>query len=126
MITGILIGIGCLAVGGIALLILIFTSIKTLEVNEVGLDYSGITKTIDSDIYGAGIHLLGVGHSFIIYPTTVQHYEFSRTKGADGPKIRSRTKEGLEVELEISFQYIYQVNKVYELYMRFAENYKEP
>ena len=54
MITGILIGIGCLAVGGIALLILIFTSIKTLEVNEVGLDYSGITKTIDSDILGYG------------------------------------------------------------------------
>ena len=78
------------------------------------------------NIYGAGIHLLGVGHSFIIYPTTVQHYEFSRTKGADGPKIRSRTKEGLEVELEISFQYIYQINKVYDLYMRFAESYKEP
>ncbi len=34
-------------VGAVALVILIFTSLGQLEVNEVGLDYSGITKTID-------------------------------------------------------------------------------
>ena len=58
-------------IGLIALLILIITSFSQLEVNEVGLDYSGITKTIDKSLYTAGIHFLGVAHSFIKFPTTV-------------------------------------------------------
>lgn len=121
-----MIGLGCLGVGVVALIVLIFTSFRTLEVNEVGLDYSGITKTIDKQIFTSGIHLLGVGHSFIKYPTTVQTYEYSNAKGSDGPRVRSRTKDGLEVDLEISFQYIYILNKVYDMYMRYAENQNVP
>ena len=126
MSTGVMIGLGCLGVGVVALIVLIFTSFRTLEVNEVGLDYSGITKTIDKEIFTSGIHLLGVGHSFIKYPTTVQTYEFSKAKGSDAPRVKSRTKDGLEVELEISFQYIYILNKIYDTYMRYAENQNIP
>jgi regulator of protease activity HflC (stomatin/prohibitin superfamily) len=126
MNTGILVGIGCLVVGLIATLVLVFTSFRTLEVNEIGLDYSGITKTIDHELFTSGIHFLGVGHSFIKYPTTVQTYEFSKARGSDAPSVRSRTKDGLEVELEISFQYIYISNKLYELYMRYANNNNLP
>uniref|UniRef100_A0A7S3N9L6 Band 7 domain-containing protein n=1 Tax=Euplotes harpa TaxID=151035 RepID=A0A7S3N9L6_9SPIT len=77
-------------------------------------------------MYTSGIHLLGVGHSFIKYPTTVQTYEFSKAGGADAPNVRSRTKDGLEVELEISFQYIYIPNKIYNLYMRYADHDRTP
>lgn len=126
MSTGIMIGLGCLGVGVVALIVLIFTSFRTLEVNEIGLDYSGITKTIDKEVFTSGIHLLGVGHSFIKYPTTVQTYEFSNSRGSDGPSVRSRTKDGLEVELEISFQYIYMMDKIYEMYMRYANNQHLP
>lgn len=109
-----------------AILILILTSFRTLEVNEIGLDYSGITKTIDKQLYTSGIHFLGVGHSFIKYPTTVQTFEFSKQKGSDSASVRSRTKDGLEVELEISFQYLFISTQLYNMYMKFADNYKTP
>lgn len=126
MSTGIIVGIVCGAVGAIALLILAITSFRTLEVNEIGLDYSAITKNVDKELYTSGIHFLGVGHSFIKYPTTVQTYEFSKSPGSDAPNVRSRTKDGLEVELEISFQYLYISTQLYELYMTYAEQNKLP
>lgn len=126
MSTGILVGIGWLVVGVIAIIVLIFTSFRTLEVNEIGLDYSGITKTVDKQLYTSGIHFLGVGHSFIKYPTTVQTFEFSKAKGSDAPNVRSRTKDGLEVELEISFQYLYISTQLYQLYMTYATENKTP
>lgn len=122
----IVIGAGALVVAVVTIIILIVTSFRTLEVNEIGLDYSGITKTIDKQLYTAGIHFLGVGHSFIKYPTTVQTYEFSKAPGSDAPTVRSRTKDGLEVELEISFQFLYITNQAYDMYMQYAENHKEP
>lgn len=126
MSTGIFVLIGWLVVGAVSLLVLFLTSIRTLEVNEIGLDYSGITKTIDKMMYTSGIHVLGVGHSFIKYPTTVLTLEFSKSKGSDAPAVRSRTKDGLEVELEISFQYLYISNKIYDMYMTYAEHHRTP
>jgi regulator of protease activity HflC (stomatin/prohibitin superfamily) len=114
-----------LCVGVVALVVLMITSFSMLEVNEVGLDYSGITKTIDKNIKTAGIHFLGVAHSFIKFPITVQTYEFSN-QGGDAPNIRSRTKDGLEVSLEVSFQYVYISNHLYDLYMKYGTDYRTP
>jgi len=60
---------------------------------------------VNSKAYIGGIHFLGVGHSFIKYPKTVQTIEFSEERAANGASIKSRTLDGLEVILEISFQY---------------------
>ena len=60
---------------------------------------------MNSQPFIGGIHFLGVGHSFIKYPKTVQTIEFSQDRNANGPVIQSRTQDGLEVSLEISFQY---------------------
>lgn len=94
--------LGVLIVGGGILIILGFS---TLEATEIGLDYSSISKNVDKTIYNNGLHFLGIGHSFIRYPKMVQTIEFSRERGADLANINSRTKDGLEVSLEISFQY---------------------
>lgn len=72
---------------------------------------------MDSKPYIGGIHFLGVGHSFIKYPKTVQTIEFSQDRTANGPSINSRTNDGLEVILEISFQY--KLN----LYIYFIKNF---
>ncbi len=84
--------------------ILVSTSLHSLSYTEQGLDYSSISKTVANEIYGPGIHFLGVGHSFITYPSTFLTLDFSKG-GATSGSIRSRTKDGLEVLLEISFQY---------------------
>ena len=55
----------------VAIGVFLFFSFASLNAYEYGLDYSRITKTIDTQIYGPGYHFLGFGHTFIVYPSTV-------------------------------------------------------
>ncbi len=66
-------------------------------------------------------------HSFIEFPRSVQTVEFSDTE-ASVPSIRkaypeSRTSDGLEVKLEISFQYSLIAEGLYGLYMSYEQEY---
>jgi regulator of protease activity HflC (stomatin/prohibitin superfamily) len=105
--------------------VLLFFAFSSLEATEFGLDYSWISKTINPTASVNGLHFLGIGHSFIRYPKTVQTIEFSHSKGANRPPIQSRTSDGLEVVLEISFQYILQPEHLFQLYMRYGDDYKK-
>ena len=113
-----------IAAGTVVLVIVvyIFSSFSSLELNEYGLDYSGIFKTVDQSPYTSGIHFLGFQHSFIRFPKSVQTVDF--TNGGDAGIIESRTQDGLEVLLEISFQYELEVSKIYDLYMNFDTSYQ--
>ena len=88
---------------GIILLILGFSS---LEATEWGLDYSWISKTVDPTVRENGLYFIGIGHSFYKFPKNVQTIEFSKDRNANRAPIESRTSDGLEVVLEISFQYV--------------------
>ena len=88
-------------VGGILLIL----GYSVLEATEYGLDYSWVSKNVDKTIYENGLHFLGIGHSFIRFPKMVQTIEFSKERNANQGPVQSRTADGLEVILEISFQY---------------------
>lgn len=88
----------------------------------MGLDYSSIAKTVANDIYGPGIHFLGIGHYFIAYPSTFLTLDFSKG-GATSGSIRSRTRDGLEVLLEISFQYTLNKSQLRDLYFTHFDDY---
>lgn len=107
---------------GIILLILGFSS---LEATEYGLDYSWLSKTINPSIYSNGLYFIGIGHSFIKFPRNVQTIEFSKERNANRPAIESRTSDGLEVIIEISFQYMLQPENLYKLYMKYGEGYSQ-
>lgn len=89
--------------GALVFTVLITMMVNTIEYNEVGLNYSGIFSSVEKETYHSGIHLLGIGHYFLTYPTTVQNLEFSNNRGADLPTINCRTQDGLNLSLEISF-----------------------
>ena len=109
----------CFFVSALTLLILISSSFNSLEANEYGLDYSSLSKSVKTykskhtfstsknkigkKPYTSGIHFLGIGHRFIKFPKTVLNLEYSNHEGADFGPIKSRTSDGLEVVLEISF-----------------------
>ncbi|CAD8047988.1 unnamed protein product [Paramecium sonneborni] len=114
----------CCGISSFILFLMIILSFSSLDYNEVGLDYSSITKTISPKIYSAGIHFLGIGHEFITFPKTVQTVEFSDDKSADRKMIHSRTSDGLEVVLEISFQYTYNLTQLYSLYATYQTKHK--
>lgn len=107
---------------GVILLILGFSS---LEATEYGLDYSWLSKTVNPAVYANGLYFIGIGHSFIKFPRNVQTIEFSKERNSDKPAIVSRTLDGLEVSLEISFQYVLQPENLYKLYMKYGESYNQ-
>jgi len=97
---------GCAGCSLCTLLILIIMSFSSIKINEYGLNYSWITKTIEATEYTAGLHFLGIGHRFIRFPKTIITVEFSdSSRGADYPSLRTRTEDGLEVILDISYQF---------------------
>lgn len=102
---------------------MIISSFSSLEINEYGLDYSYISKKIGKVPYTGGFHFLGVGHSFIKYPKTVLNLDYSNHEGADYPPLKSRTNDGLEVILEISFQYKLVYEDLYPLFHLYKDNY---
>jgi len=92
----------------LTILVVVFlsSSLDVLDYNSVGLNYSQIFKSVENATYENGISYIGIGHSFIEYPITVQHVEFSKSRSADIPQINCRTSDGLSLSLEISYQYI--------------------
>eukprot|EP01015_Nassula_variabilis_P023204 TRINITY_DN4329_c0_g1_i4.p2 TRINITY_DN4329_c0_g1~~TRINITY_DN4329_c0_g1_i4.p2 ORF type:complete len:308 (-),score=28.49 TRINITY_DN4329_c0_g1_i4:122-1045(-) len=110
----------CAAVSALTFLILLIGSFSSLEYNEYGLDYSWVTKSVNEKPYSNGLHYLGVGHHFIKFPKSVQTIEFIVQSG--NQPIVSRTSDGLEVSLEISFQYVLFGDKLIEYYRRFGED----
>jgi hypothetical protein len=114
-----------IAAGTLIILLVVYlvSSFSSLELNEYGLDYSGIWKTVEKNPYTSGIHFLGFQHSFIRFPKSVQTIDF--TDAGDSGIIESRTQDGLEVLLEVSFQYELQKGSIYSLYMNYGTNYQD-
>jgi len=104
--------------------VLLSFMISSLDYNEVGLNYSGIFSSVEKKTFTSGIHLLGIGHYFLKFPTTVQSLEFSNNRGADLPTINCRTQDGLTLSLEVSYQFRIQQENLYSIYMRFGTDYK--
>jgi hypothetical protein len=69
------------------------------------------------------LYILGIGHSFLKFPKNVQTIEFSKERNANRGPIESRTLDGLEVSLEISFQYVLQPENLFRLYSKFGPRY---
>merc|ERR1712107_896469 len=87
--------------------ILFFSSFDTLEYQEVGLNYSWISETVEDKPYMSGRYYLGIGNHFIKFPKMVKSVFFIDDPNAErhGPALQSRTRDGLNVNLEVSFQY---------------------
>ena len=95
--------------------IMIMMSFSSLQSVEYGLDYNAITLTVDNRTYdSAGLYFLGLGHSFIKFPRTIQTIEFNaahadllHTRTLDGlplypPTFTGLAKEALDAQLQIA------------------------
>ena len=105
--------------------ILIACSLSVLNYNEVGLNYSSWFKVIEKKTYDHGIKFIGLGHSFHRYEISLSTIEFSNEKGATLPIIKCRTKDGLELDLEISLQYRVFRDNIYDIYTTYGDNEKK-
>lgn len=99
-------------------------SFAKLDANEVGLDYSANSLTLDlTQLYSPGVQFLGLGHSFIKFPTTIQ--ELAMT-GSDA--VLARTYDGLQVTIQakILYELTKEVNALASLYLMFPDDYVTP
>jgi hypothetical protein len=108
---------------GVAVAVLFFCSWGSLEYTEYGLNYSMVTRTVEQKGYKAGRYFLGVGHHFIVFPATVTTIQFADDAKSDASMLKSRTKDGLEVELEASLQYLIDNERLFDLYMKYGRRY---
>ncbi|CAD7941091.1 unnamed protein product [Amoebophrya sp. A120] len=93
----------CCCSGLITGIVLIAVSFSVLEATEMGLDYSSVSKSVaEEKLYPAGRHMLGVGHSFKVYPKDQQTVQFP---GSTYKHLEARTYDGLEVVLDLNYQY---------------------
>mmetsp|Transcript_32959 Transcript_32959/g.50417 ORF Transcript_32959/g.50417 Transcript_32959/m.50417 type:complete len:181 (+) Transcript_32959:6-548(+) len=118
----------CCGVCTISVIVVVFLvlSFSSIPVNTYGLDYSPITKTMNSQIYTSGFHYLGFMHKFIEYPSTMQTFEFSDASSANRGLISARSKDGLMVNFRAQFQYQLDAKDLLNLYLRYGEDYKTP
>eukprot|EP00397_Hematodinium_sp_SG-2012_P058241 GEMP01073514.1.p1 GENE.GEMP01073514.1~~GEMP01073514.1.p1 ORF type:complete len:349 (+),score=66.93 GEMP01073514.1:90-1136(+) len=91
-------------------------SIGSLMPTEYGVGYNSVTKSIGSKTYHGGRHWIWPWNSFITFPATVVTVEFSDDKHAQQGPLETRTKDGLALELSLSFQYHVQKDSVAKLY----------
>jgi len=111
----------------VTLIILFCFSFGTVEYQEIGLNYSWISQTIEEKPYSNGRYFLGIGNSFIKFPRMVVSVFFLNdlAQNVHGPALRSRTKDGLNVELEISFQYRLKPMEVFSMYQTLGAAYEK-
>jgi len=114
------------AVAVVTLLVLLWCSYDTLEYQEMGLNYSWISETVQKEPYIAGRHYLGLGNHFIKFPQMVKSVVFVDDLSGEtqGPALQSRTKDGLTVRLEVSFQYRLIFKELFNLYTTLGTGYE--
>lgn len=115
------------AVAVASLVALFGFSFDSLEYQEIGLNYSFLSETVEKLAYNSGRYYLGLGNRFIKFPRTVKSVFFidDISEGKQGPALQSRTKDGLNVRLEVSFQYKLKVDELYDLYSTLGVHYQK-
>jgi len=112
----------------VLLLFVIYFSQDTLEQTEYGLDFGRIRYELGDQTYSNGRHWIGFGHHFIKFPSRQVQLDFQEASTPErrGPPLQSRTSDGLEVLLEISFAYQLPFANVEQIYKKFSIDYEQP
>eukprot|EP00908_Phaeocystis_cordata_P026529 Transcript_9009.p1 GENE.Transcript_9009~~Transcript_9009.p1 ORF type:complete len:368 (+),score=181.81 Transcript_9009:506-1609(+) len=130
-----------IACGSCCCLVLIASSIMlgcsfgVLDPTQFALDYDTVNFQInDAMLYTGGRHFIGLGHVFIVFPNTLQTVRMGTVQEGeqvDGETVTTssllaRTEDGLQVTLDISFQYRLEatIDAVIKLYSDFQDNYR--
>jgi len=96
-----------LCLGLVALIVtsvLLAMSVAVCPPNFVALDYNSFNLEVGSTVIKNGRHWVGLGHTLLLFPTTMQTVSFTRT-GGQRPALLLPSQEGQIVEMELSFQY---------------------
>lgn len=104
-------------------LILIACSIQTVPAGHYGLLVDYVTMTPDlSDTYPPGRYFFGLGHDFLLFPSTLQTVEYLEELN---DAITARTSEGLQIILDSIWQYKIDRAGIPSLWRNMSDNYDD-
>jgi len=99
-------------------------SFGSIEPTEYGILYSKLYKEIDGvNVQEGGLQFVGPFTSLIKFPRTHQVIEFSDYRGANQQALSTRTAEGLELQLHVSFTYQLIKKELPQLYQLAGSDY---
>ena len=108
---------------------------RTVDYDQYGIVVNEISRAVVSEqVYDSGRHFVGLGNVFETFNKTVTQEEWlgsgnSNEPGGEAGKttgpITIRTKDGQRLDLDISFQYQIEKEKVLQLYHSYGRSYRE-
>ena len=110
--------------------ILAMASFSAVGPLQYGLHFSNWNNKMvlnsegEVDVYGAGRYFIGVGHTFIRFPTNCVTIDFTDEVGSKNAPLMTRTKDGLPVTLHISLQYRLKEEALIDLYTELNIGYE--
>jgi regulator of protease activity HflC (stomatin/prohibitin superfamily) len=112
---------------GVVLFSAIFfpSSISKVDTTEVAIRKNNFTGKTDLDTkYEAGLHWIGFAYGLIKFPKTIQTITYNPSYTATDAQLTSRTKDGLAIALDVSFQYKLRLSDLSDLYMNYEKDYE--
>jgi len=97
----------------VAIIALIATSLAKLASDEVGIQYNVINKRLGDEAHYEGLHSGPPGFTFIKYPSTFKTLNFN---------LMCLNHDGVETQLDISFQYRVRGNFLKDIILQFSEH----
>lgn len=119
---------GCLSicVGLVTLIVWIAVALEGVEPTEYAIIKNNINQSINDDlIYQGGLHWVGVFYSLVQFPSIHKSIEFSQDANAQYGRLKTRTKEGLDLQISFAFQYQLIQEELPQLYLKGQDYYEE-
>lgn len=112
----------CCAIITLASVIMFSLSFETIDPLNSGLIQDSLSKTVGETPYISGRYFVGLTSNFITYPTTLQTISFTRGS-EEGRELAASTKDGQQINLEVTMQYRLRLDSLFELYKSYTTNY---
>lgn len=114
-----------LLVSGISIVTILVCSFEQIDFNEYGLKQNIWTREISEEIYEEGFYYIDPFHTFLRFQSTWQTIEFTPDFSSDDIPLSTQTKDGLEVTVDVSFQFRLRKQDLLELYSSYGMDYRD-
>lgn len=111
-------------IGSIVGISITATSFESIDVTEYGIKQNIITRQIEESVYEEGFYYTSPVATFIRFPRTWQSVEFSPSETAQDVVVATRTEDGLDLQIDISFQYRLVKGTLISLYKEYGIFYE--
>ncbi len=110
---------------GITSVSILVCSFEQIDFNEYGLKQNIWTREFSEEIYEEGLYYIDPLHTFLRFPSTWQTIEFTPDFYSDDIPLSTQTKDGLEVTVDVSFQFRLRKQDLLILYSSYGMDYKD-